>query len=124
MEEQNFVAGFNCSGVVNLTCLACNLQHVIHEGVLEQKDVHIESAIMTDKQVIIRLDKNYTECHEACSAGSDNRIKRYTNMIEMNYTSMDLMWVDGNRDTLESVNTYTSNHRVLQNLVWSWTGCQ
>ena len=35
----NFVAGFNRSGVVNLTCLAHNLQRVIHDGVLAQRDV-------------------------------------------------------------------------------------
>ena len=35
----DFVARFNCSGVVNLTCLAHNLQRVIHDGVLAQRDV-------------------------------------------------------------------------------------
>ena len=34
----NFVAGFNSSGVNNLTCLAHNLR-VIHDGVLAQRDV-------------------------------------------------------------------------------------
>ena len=35
----NFVAGFNRSGVPSITCLAHSLQHVIHDGVLAQKDV-------------------------------------------------------------------------------------
>ena len=35
----NFVAGFNSSGVNNLTCLAHNLQRVVHDGVLAQRDV-------------------------------------------------------------------------------------
>ena len=39
MEEQILLQGFNHSGVVNLTCLAHNLQHVIHDGVLAQRDV-------------------------------------------------------------------------------------
>ena len=35
----NFVAGFNRFGVPSITCLAHGLQHVIHDGVLAQKDV-------------------------------------------------------------------------------------
>jgi len=35
----NFVAGFNRAGVTNITCLAHNLQCVIHDGVLAQRDV-------------------------------------------------------------------------------------
>ena len=35
----NFVAGFNCSGVPSITCLAHSLQHVMLDGVLAQKDV-------------------------------------------------------------------------------------
>ena len=35
----NFVAGFNSSSVNNLICLAYNLQRVIHDGVLAQRDV-------------------------------------------------------------------------------------
>ena len=35
----NFVSGFNCAGVTNVTCLAHNLQRVIHDGVLAQRDI-------------------------------------------------------------------------------------
>ena len=35
----NFVAGFNCAGVTIVTCLVHNLQCVIHDGVLTQRDV-------------------------------------------------------------------------------------
>ena len=35
----NFVAGFNSSGVPSITCLAHSLQHVIHDGMLAQRDV-------------------------------------------------------------------------------------
>jgi len=35
----NFVAGLNCAGVTNVTCLAHNLQRVIHDGVLALKDI-------------------------------------------------------------------------------------
>ena len=35
----NFVAGFNSSDVNSLTCLVHNLQRVIHDGVLAQRDV-------------------------------------------------------------------------------------
>jgi len=35
----NFVAGMNRAGVTNVTCLAHNLQCVIHDGVMAQKDI-------------------------------------------------------------------------------------
>jgi len=39
MIGSNFVAGFNYSGMPNVTCLAHGLQRAINDGVLAQKDV-------------------------------------------------------------------------------------
>jgi len=35
----NFVAGLNRAGVTNVTCLAHNLQRIIHDGIMAQKDI-------------------------------------------------------------------------------------
>ena len=80
----------------------------------------IESANLdgSDRQVVIPLVDNYSQCHEACLANTDNCIKRYTNQMELNYTSNELYWVDGLQDVLEAVNINGSNHRVLQNLTY------
>ena len=72
----------------------------------------------SDKQVVIQLNENYTQCHEACDANYDSCTERYTNQMELNYTSNELYWVDGNQDVLEAVNINGSNHRVLQNLTY------
>ena len=73
-------------------------------------NARIESANLdgSDRQVVIPLVDNYT----------DSCIERYTNQMELNYTSNELYWVDGNQDVLEAVNINGSNHRVLQNLTY------
>ena len=83
-------------------------------------NARIESANMdgSDKQVVIRLNENYTECDKACSGRYNCDRYRYTNQMELNYTSNELYWVDGNQDVLETVNINGSNHRVLQNLTY------
>ena len=54
----NFVAGFNCAGVTNITCLAHNLQCVIHDDILAQRDV----------QDLLAAGRHYEHSNEAFRA--------------------------------------------------------
>jgi len=55
----NFAAGLNCAGVTNVTCLAHNLQCVIHDGIMAQKDI---------QDLLARLVGHYKHCNMAFHA--------------------------------------------------------
>ena len=70
------------------------------------------------RHVVVQLNDNYTECHQSCQRGSLECLQKYTNQMELNYTSNELYWVDSYQDILEAVHINGSNHRVLQNLTF------
>ena len=80
----------------------------------------IESANMdgSGKQVVVELDEDYEKCQNSCREGEC--LERFTNQMELNYTSNELYWVDGNQDKLESVGIDGSNYRAVNNISYGF----
>lgn len=81
----------------------------------EYCNARIESANMdgSDRQLVIRLSEDYDKCHARCNNYTLTCLRRWPNQMELNYTSNELYWVDGFRDTLESVGIDGNNSRIL-----------
>jgi len=69
------------------------------------------------RQVVAKLE-DYDKCHKRCTEGGC--FEKFTNQMELNYTSNELYWVDGNQDILESVGIDGSNYRVVHNISYGF----
>jgi len=67
----------------------------------------------SDRHIVIRLNEDFEKCDKACKDYTQTCLKRWPNQMELNYSSNELYWVDGYRDTLESVGIDGNNSRVL-----------
>ena len=73
----------------------------------------------SDKQVVYQLNDDYEECINSC-VRQYSCLRRLANQMELNYTSNELYWVDGNQDIVESVGIDGSNYRIVQNATFAF----
>ena len=87
----------------------------------EYCNARIETANMdgSDKQVVIQLNDDYEKCHSSCISVR-TCLRRFTNQMELNYTSNELYWVDGRQDVVESISINGTNYRALHNITYGF----
>ena len=73
----------------------------------------------SDKKVIFQLNDNYEECDNSCIS-QYTCLRRLANQMELNYTSNELYWVDGQHDVVESVGIDGSNYRTVHNFTFAF----
>ena len=75
----------------------------------------------SDKKVLFQLNDDYEKCINSCISRY-TCLRRLANQMEINYTSNELYWVDGNQNVVESIGTDGTNYRVVHNTTLSFYG--
>ena len=65
------------------------------------------------REIVIQLNEDFAKCDRSCKNVTAHCMVKWPNQMELNYTSDELYWVDGQQDILESVGIDGNNHRVL-----------
>ena len=104
------------SNFIHFACKYSHLCRKIFWNDYEYCNARIEAANMdgSDKQVIVRLNDDYEKCHNSC-VSVYTCLRRFTNHMELNYTSNELYWVDGKQDIVDF--TLTGKPHLIINII-------